>query len=1333
MFYRKDRGLPIGADLRIAPLLIALTLILSVSCSNKKGKTNVQFGRMFLNGAPTFTGGLGIFGKNDAGNFFTYTLTDDSTIPPMDIPNGNWTFWAVGWSSANKLEGVTKCGMTSANLTGGDVGVAMILNQTNCGSSQLATPAFINGDQFHPVVVSSCYLQTIVDETTTCDSSFKGEHRSFRFKIDTISNFGPLPNPQPIISNCFDEASGTSGSSTTTVTIPAGSAAGVPLNVIIEAFPNTGCTGAAQFFNMPKGFFGPGSQSKTFAGASQTKVYLDSILPTSGPINSIAYMNLSADSITTAFVNIHFDFLDDDNANSSATIQLCNDTTVPGCTLAGSTAMTRGTTTYDATFVSHAGNPGDSIRYNVTVTDGEGTSATLPDQFFNIPVSAPTGLTFNTPASSPSNVTSPVFDVNGTIAGGTVTLHYTADCSDAAQGSTAGAVTVTPVALSGLTDGTYTIYAKQTINTVESACSSSSITYVLDTVAPSNPTALSFVTSSPSNNITPDVTASSLTVGNGIKFYTDVGCTAPNVGPIAISSATEVFTLASLTDGGHNIYTKVFDPAGNGSSCLFVGSMTIDTVAPTAPTALTGSAQTNDSTPDITVTHSEAGGMVNIYSDSGCTLLKGSAAGNGSNVAVTSSSLTDGAYTYYANQVDEAGNISTCSGPNFAFSLDTIAPNIVSITRVGVSPTNSGTINYQVVFSEAISTNPVAGDFVHTTVSGGVTDAIGSITGGTTTYNVAVSISGGDGDVRLDLNDLDNTITDISGNPLLSNVYSGGQVFTIDNTGPQFVSISSTNGTYLEIQDVDIIVTFNENTFATGSTLNLAGGRSAAYFSGNGTTTITYRYTVDALDNLSAPLDYASSLPISGGSIQDTLGNVSGSVTFPTPGAAGSLSFAQSVLLLGSARFQWGGLGNETKSLIARKDSTGEVFMALETTNATPWGSGSGTDIVLAKFDPFGNNVSSFVIVGNGNETLGGIIYNQSNNSIYIIGTTTSTNLYTGGLNGANDYFLGNYDTNLNSITETMIPVNGPQPPIQAITIDYSTNTLYLAGYNTSGSDSSGPAGCTGTAKSFIASIDLSNPNAVANCAVGGGASSAILSLTTDHAGSVFAAGFVTGTSGGDSFVAAGSGADQDMHIWKYDSNDLSNITAMYRHDTSNTDNSSKTSILLQNGYIFVAGDTNGASFGSYTAGSAMTDYYVYSADASDLVTSPNQYQYGVSGYNTLVTAIVGDSSLGEVTVIGLTEGALAVGATKSSSVVPDLFLDTLDELTLSSLTDFQFDDFNAYEQSPNSVTDFPYIQSAIISDDGLQIWMSGKAVGNLFGSSAGGSSDSYLFMMTAP
>ena len=87
---------------------------------------------------------------------------------------------------------------------------------------------------------------------------------------------------------------------------------------------------------------------------------------------------------------------------------------------------------------------------------------------------------------------------------------------------------------------------------------------------------------------------------------------------------------------------------------------------------------------------------------------------------------------------------------------------------------------------------------------------------------------------------------------------------------------------------IDIAVTFSGIVFADSGSLLLETGvtdRSAIYFSGSGTNTLTFRYTTVAGD-FSLDLDYVSSTALSG-TIYDTIGNAN--LTLPSPGAVNSL------------------------------------------------------------------------------------------------------------------------------------------------------------------------------------------------------------------------------------------------------------------------------------------------------------------------------------------------------------------------------------------------------------------------------------------------------------
>lgn len=119
-----------------------------------------------------------------------------------------------------------------------------------------------------------------------------------------------------------------------------------------------------------------------------------------------------------------------------------------------------------------------------------------------------------------------------------------------------------------------------------------------------------------------------------------------------------------------------------------------------------------------------------------------------------------------STQAHALGGIGTGNGDfnvGEVYNIDTIPAAVKSITPVGSVVTEEGTVEFEVVFSEAV-TGVDPGDFSLTTQ--GLTDAsVLSVSGSGTNYLVAVSTGAGSGSLRLDLSD-DNTIVDLAGNTL---------------------------------------------------------------------------------------------------------------------------------------------------------------------------------------------------------------------------------------------------------------------------------------------------------------------------------------------------------------------------------------------------------------------------------------------------------------------------------------------------------------------------------------------------------------------------------------
>ncbi len=158
-------------------------------------------------------------------------------------------------------------------------------------------------------------------------------------------------------------------------------------------------------------------------------------------------------------------------------------------------------------------------------------------------------------------------------------------------------------------------------------------------------------------------------------------------------------------------------------------------------------------------------------------------------------------------------------------------PEVGDITRDTPSSqlTNSNSLVWEIQFDELIDNNSFTNDDLElTTLNGDAAGTISSISGTGNTYTVSVTGVTGDGDLRLDFT---GEVEDFNGNTSQNN-YTSGEFYTLDNTAPEVLSITSfspatspTNST-----TASWTVTFSED---------VSGSVSTADFSKNGTPTGT--------------------------------------------------------------------------------------------------------------------------------------------------------------------------------------------------------------------------------------------------------------------------------------------------------------------------------------------------------------------------------------------------------------------------------------------------------------------------------------------------------------
>ncbi len=380
-----------------------------------------------------------------------------------------------------------------------------------------------------------------------------------------------------------------------------------------------------------------------------------------------------------------------------------------------------------------------------------------------------------------TNVNTPTF--TGTAeAGSTVTLYDGATLVGSGI-ATAGSYSLTS---STLTNGSHTIKVRATDAAGNVSSFSTTLTVVIDTIAPvvttTAPTDFSYTNSSAPSF------AGACTAGDGAVSLVLTSATTTTV-TTSCTAATWTTSVAGLADGAYSFVARQTDLAGNiGTSAT--SHVTIDTVAPNAPSTPdltaatdTGSSNTDNNTSVNTPTFTgtaEAGSTVTIYD--GVTLI-GTGTATGGNYSITVSTLTDGSHTITAKSTDVATNVSAPSS-SLTVTIDTAtpsapsAPDLTAATDSGTSNTDNNTS----VNTPTFTGTAEAGSTV-TIYDGATLIGTGTATGGN--YSITVST----------LTDGSHTITakstDTAGN---TSTTSASLTITNDTTTPTFaISVTGAN------------------------------------------------------------------------------------------------------------------------------------------------------------------------------------------------------------------------------------------------------------------------------------------------------------------------------------------------------------------------------------------------------------------------------------------------------------------------------------------------------------------------------------------------------------
>ena len=244
-------------------------------------------------------------------------------------------------------------------------------------------------------------------------------------------------------------------------------------------------------------------------------------------------------------------------------------------------------------------------------------------------------------------------------AGGTVTISNGATVLGTTTAATNGSWSYVPT---GLADGSHTLTASET--DAAGNTGTTSVSFTLDTTIPGRPGNLSLAPASDSGVAGDDVTRINKPVITGTGAVGDLVTLYDNNTVIGAASVdgggTWSITTSLLSDGMHSLAAIQTDVAGNvsPSSSQRLG-LTIDTVAPGAPTLTETAVSTGPASPALTGT-AEAESTVTLY-DGATELGTTTADPSGDYSFTVARSLSDGTHTLTAVATDAADNLSRAS------------------------------------------------------------------------------------------------------------------------------------------------------------------------------------------------------------------------------------------------------------------------------------------------------------------------------------------------------------------------------------------------------------------------------------------------------------------------------------------------------------------------------------------------------------------------------------------------------------------------------------------------------------------------------------------------
>lgn len=261
-------------------------------------------------------------------------------------------------------------------------------------------------------------------------------------------------------------------------------------------------------------------------------------------------------------------------------------------------------------------------------------------------------------------------------------------------------------------------------------------------IAPTRPASITLISpaSSPSFNPNPIFSLNGVVVDETIKLYRDASCSTL-IGSVVATGVTATINSATLPVGTFNLYTRTTNSYTTSACSSAFFSYQYLGVEPVTATSITlispASSPGTVDTPTVRLSGMVSGEMGNLYVDSACSLLYGSAIAVSGSATITSNQLAPGVNQFYTNSTNIAGT-GTCSQALLSYNYLGVMPATITSLTLS-SPSTSPNYISTPTFQASGTRN---GDTVNLYTDAGCSNFVGSaVSAGSAVYVTTSALS----------------------------------------------------------------------------------------------------------------------------------------------------------------------------------------------------------------------------------------------------------------------------------------------------------------------------------------------------------------------------------------------------------------------------------------------------------------------------------------------------------------------------------------------------------------------------------------------------------------